>query len=112
MRRPYGRRRFRLFFPVVILAALMGITYIVYWLWNHVLVPVTSVRAVTFWQAMGILVLFRILFGGFKFGPPRGRPPFEGGPNWREKWHQMSEEDRAKFKNEWREWRSRGWKRS
>ena len=101
MRTPYGRRRFG-FIPIAISMALLGLTYVVYWLWNHVLVAVTGVRVVTYWQAMGLLVLSRILFGGFKFGPPGNRPHFGGGPNWREKWRQMSDEERAKFKSEWR----------
>lgn len=101
MRTPYGRKRFG-FFPLLMLLALAFITFVVYWLWNNVLVAVAAVRAVTYWQAMGLLVLSRILFGGFKFGRPGGGPPAYGGPHWREKWRQMSDEERAKFKNEWR----------
>lgn len=101
MRTPYGRRRFR-FFPMLILLALAFISFVVYWLWNNVLVAVTGVRTVTYWQAIGLLVLSRILFGGFKFSRPTGGPNYGSGPHWREKWRQMSEEERAKFKNEWR----------
>ncbi|UFH51880.1 hypothetical protein [Spirosoma sp. KNUC1025] len=105
MRTPYGRRRFG-FFPMLILLALAFITYVVYWLWNNVLVAVVPVKAVTYWQAMGILVLSRILFGGFKFGRPSGGPSFGAGAHWREKWRQMNDEDRAKFRSEWhRRWR-------
>ena len=105
MRTPYGRRRFG-FFPLLILMALALITFVVYWLWNNVLVTVTGVKTVTFWQAMGILVLSRILFGGFKFGRPAGGPNYGGGHPWREKWNQMNAEERVKFKNEWRSrWR-------
>lgn len=102
MRNAYGRRRF--FFPFFILMALFAFSFAVYWLWNNVLVAVVPVKAVTFWQAMGLLVLSRILLGGFKAGGPAGRPNFggPGGPPWREKWRQMSEEERAKFKHEWR----------
>lgn len=101
MRTPYGRKRFG-FFPLLMLLALAFVTFVVYWLWNNVLVAVVPVRAVTYWQAMGLLALSRILFGGFKFSRPAGGGPYGGGPHWREKWRQMSEEDRAKFKNEWR----------
>jgi hypothetical protein len=99
MRKPY--RRVRFFFPVFILLALLAFSFAVYWLWNNVLVAVVSVKPVTYWQAMGLLILCRILLGGFRAGPRAGGPP-QGGPNWREKWRQMSDEDRAKFKNEWR----------
>ncbi len=101
MKNAYGRRRFG-FFPLFILVALLVFSFVVYWLWNNVLVAVVAVRTVTYWQAMGLLVLSRILLGGFKFGPPGGGPPYGGGPPWREKWQKMSEEERAKFKSEWR----------
>jgi hypothetical protein len=45
---------------------------------------------------LGLLALSRILFGW-----PRGGWGGKGG-HWREKWGQMSDEDRAKFKEEWR----------
>jgi hypothetical protein len=40
---------------------------IVLQLWNWLLPPLFGVRQITFWQALGILVLCRILFGGFGF---------------------------------------------
>src|SRR5258708_37326083 len=42
-------------------------------LWNWLLPTMFGFRQVTFWQALGILALCRILFGGFGFsggGPP------------------------------------------
>ena len=38
---------------------------IVLLLWNWLLPPLFGVSQITFWQALGILVLCRILFGGF-----------------------------------------------
>jgi len=39
-------------------------TFILFWLWNAVLVrAVTIVNPITFWQALGIAVLARLLFG-------------------------------------------------
>lgn len=100
MRHPYRRRRF--FIGPFILLALLGVTFVVYWLWNNVLTAVTTaVRPVTYWQALGLLILFRILLGGFKFGSPVGRTPYNRA-NWGEKWRQMSDEDRTKFKEEWK----------
>jgi hypothetical protein len=34
-------------------------------LWNWLLPPLFGWRQITFWQALGILALCRILFGGF-----------------------------------------------
>ena len=61
--------------------------YIVQHLWNWLLPALFGFREVTFWQALGILVLSRILFGGFgmhgsdKSGPRRrkGMTPEERG---------------------------------
>ena len=38
---------------------------IVLLLWNWLLPPLFGIREITFWQALGLLVLCRILFGGF-----------------------------------------------
>lgn len=108
MKTPY--RRIRFFVPLFILIALGGLSYVVFWLWNNVLVAVVPVKAVTFWQAVGLLALSRILFGSFKFGPGNGRfrggeGAFRGGEGpqqWRSKWRQMTDEDRMKFRNEWK----------
>ncbi|WP_223834018.1 hypothetical protein [Spirosoma profusum] len=98
----HPKRRRRIFFPFFFLLAFMALTGVVYGLWNNVLVNVVPVKSVTYWQAMGLLILFRILLGGFRFGPPGGRPFNGGPPHWRDKWRNMSDEERAKFKNEWR----------
>jgi len=57
--------------PLAILAligfiALGGV--IVQQLWNRVLPPLFGWHEITFWQALGILVLCRILFGGWSGG--------------------------------------------
>jgi len=84
-------------------------SYVVMFLWNHVLVAVTGVLAVDFWQAMGILVLSKILFGGFRGGNGfRGRGPWN--PEMKEKWASMTEEERKNFKQEWRN-RCKSWGR-
>lgn len=36
-------------------------------LWNSLLPPLFDLPQITFWQALGLLVLSRILFGGFGF---------------------------------------------
>ena len=39
------------------------------WLWNQLMPAIFGLHAINFWQALGMLVLCKILFGGF-----RGRP--------------------------------------
>jgi len=89
------------------------LSFIVMALWNNILTVVLHVSAVTFWQALGILVLSKILFGGFK---GKGRWGHRN-EKWRrereemhEKWHTMTPEEREKIKQEWRN-RCRVWKK-
>jgi hypothetical protein len=45
-------------------------------LWNWLLPPLFGLPAITFWQGLGLLMLCRILFGGFgshSSGSPRSR---------------------------------------
>src|SRR6476661_3030487 len=62
-------------------------------LWNWLMPTIFAVRLITFWQALGLLVLSRILFG--RFGGPGRRM------HWRhrmmERWNQMTPEEREKF---------------
>jgi hypothetical protein len=81
-----------------IIAGVFVFSFIVMHLWNAILPSVIHVSAITFWQALGILVLSKILFGGF------------GGRRWggrrhnmmRDKFVNMTSEEREKFRSEWR----------
>ena len=42
------------------------LSFIVMQLWNHLLPEIAGVRTITFWQALGLLILSKILFGGFR----------------------------------------------
>jgi hypothetical protein len=88
--------------PLFILAIAAGIlvfTGIIMLLWNAILPAVLHVGAISFWQAMGILALSKILFGGF-----RGRRHFGGGWQWKRqmyvKWQNMTDEEREKMKDQ------------
>jgi hypothetical protein len=77
---------------LIVLAAAALFGYVVQQLWNSLIPAIVGGRAITFWQALGILLLCKILFGGF-----RGR----GGMYWRhrrgERWEKMTPEEREKF---------------
>lgn len=78
----------------VIFIALGG--WIVRELWNWLLPALFEVRPITFWQALGVLALSRILFGGFGFhGSNRG------GYRRRmaERWEKMTPEERERFRD-------------
>lgn len=48
---------------VIIGAAVFG--FIVESLWNVLIPPIFGWHTITFWQALGLLLLSKILFGGF-----------------------------------------------
>jgi hypothetical protein len=91
-------RKFRIFIPFFVLAFAALLAWAVRGLWNGVLTDVLGVKAVTYWQALGILVLSKILFGGF---PRKGRGRFRG--PWRrrmmqEEWQSLTPEQREKMR--------------
>jgi hypothetical protein len=62
------RKRLILIAPLAILGLVLFIAIggvVVQQLWNWLLPPLFGWRQLTFWQAVGILALCRILFGGF-----------------------------------------------
>jgi len=74
-------------------------TYVVMSLWNWLMPTLFGWHAINFWQALGILVLSKILFGGFRGGPHRDW-------NWRrrmfDRWEKMTPEEREKFRERMR----------
>ncbi len=63
-------------------------------LWNWLGPAIFGARTITFWQALGILILSKILFGGF------GRPGhgFHWRDRMRERWARMTPEERERFR--------------
>src|SRR5437879_9909177 len=99
------RRRWRWIFlaPLAILAMLLFIAIggeVVRQLWNWLLPPLFGWRQITFWQAVGILALCRILFGGFGIHGS-GRSNFRR--RMSERWQHMTPEERERFRQGMRE---------
>ena len=67
---------------------------IVLHLWNWLMPMLFGLREVTFWQAVGILALSRILFGGLGIGGNRSRGRWD---------RHMSAEERARFRQRMRD---------
>ena len=82
-------------------AFLAALGYVVMSLWNAVLPAVAGVHAITFFQAVGLLVLSRILFGGLRGRRLRGW-------HWRgrmqARWQQMTPEEREQFRSRMGSW--------
>jgi hypothetical protein len=65
-------------------------------LWNWLLPTLFGLRSVTFWQAIGLLALCRILFGGFRLGG--GSPRSRMRRRMAERWEQMTPEERENLR--------------
>ena len=94
-----GRWFFRILKVVaIVIVAFTVFGFVVTNLWNYLMPALFGLRTITFWQAVGLIVLGRLLFGGF-------RPGFGGAP-WRrhmmERWERMTPEEREKFRQGWR----------
>jgi len=97
-----GKTPLKIIFGLLVLTAL---GFIVMLLWNAILPDVVNAKTINFWQALGLLVLSKILFGGFGNWGHKKRIMHE---RMHEKWHRMTPEEREKFKEEWRN--RCGWK--
>jgi hypothetical protein len=89
------RKNWLVMAPLAILAMLL-ITFLggelVLYLWNWLVPSLFGLRALTFWQALGLLALCRILFGGLGMhgrGKGRGRM---------DRWQKMTPEERDRFR--------------
>ena len=71
-------------------------------LWNWLLPPMFGWRQLTFWQALGLLALCRILFGGFA-GHRSFRPSFRHRMGMRDRCGRMTPEERDRFRQRVRE---------
>jgi len=57
------KKKFWFIVPLVI-AGIALFVWFFQWLWNILLPEIIGVKAISYWQALGILVLSKILFGG------------------------------------------------
>jgi hypothetical protein len=89
--------------PLAVLGMLLFIVIggeVVLQLWNWLLPTLFGWRQITFWQALGLLALCRILFGGFGFhGASRSR----GRRRMEERCERMTPEERERFRQRMRE---------
>ena len=96
------RKKFFFFIPFIIAGVILLFGWIVMLLWNAILPTAVHAGELSYWQAVGLLILTRILFVGFggkRFGGPGG---FKERMYWKEKWSKMSDEEKLKFKEQWR----------
>lgn len=78
-------------------------TFVTMLLWNNLAAGIFSLPALTFFQTFGLMVLGRLLTGGFGPRGWRGRGYGGGmrGRHMRERWQSMSPEQREQFMQRW-----------
>jgi len=99
------RRRWIFLAPLAILGILLFIAIggeLVLQLWNWLLPPLFGWRQITFWQALGLLVLCRILFGGW-VGHGRSGVRRRMEERMAERCAHMTPEERERFRQRMRE---------
>lgn len=86
-----------LLIPVFIAA----IGFAVMFLWNWLLPNIIGVKAINFWQALGLFVLSKILFGNFGGSRKHQKPSFNN-KAFKQKFMEMTTEEKQQFRNEWK----------
>src|SRR5271169_4087844 len=104
MRTFFYRGRF-IFIPFAIAAFVAVTGFVVMSLWNYLIPAIFHIGAITFWQAVGIFVLCKILFG---FGGKGHRGGMRGGAPWmrhkmEERFKNMTPEEKEQFKAKWKQ---------
>lgn len=78
----------------------VAVTTVVMALWNWLMPEIFGLTVINFWQALGLLLLSKILFGGY-MGKHKKCCHHGDHSGWKEKfkskWQDMSEEDRKKW---------------
>lgn len=99
-------RKKRLLMPIGFLVVTVAFSAIVMLLWNWLMPAIFGLTAISFWQALGLFALARILFGRFGFGSKammhRYMHGMDGNPI-HERWMGMTPEQRREFINKRRQ---------
>lgn len=82
--------------------------FVVMMLWNYTMPAIFGLTTITFWQAISLTILAKILFGGF--GGGKGyKQSHSRGDYWKQRWENMSEEERRQYKSRWQNWCDTRW---
>lgn len=93
---------------IILLVALAGaiMSYIVMMLWNWLMPALVHASLINFWQALGILVLAKILFGfgrGWSHRGHWGNHHYAWKEKMEERLKNMTPEERERFRAEWKQ---------
>jgi hypothetical protein len=99
-------------FFLLVIVGVGAVGWLIMSLWNWLLPTLfDGIHAISYLQALGLFLLCRLLFGGFRGHGHCGwkREPGQWEQRW-ERWQQMSTEERSKFRDALRSTRG-GWGR-
>jgi len=90
--------KLRFFLPIghLIVPAIFSVAVML--LWNWLMPSIFGLMTISFWQALGIIALCRILFGSFD-GGHRWMHGIHNKHDIRKKWLKMTPEERKEFIN-------------
>ena len=86
---------------VMVLLAIAAVGFVTMSLWNWLVPDLFHGPILTFWQALGLLVLSKILF--WSFGKKHHNHGGHWRPYWKDRWTAMRPEDRERFKQKMKE---------
>ncbi|WP_216843043.1 hypothetical protein [Granulicella sp. S190] len=84
-------------FAMFALVGGVAIGFFVKVMWNILMPPIFGWHMITFWQGLGLFVLSKVLFGGFHRHSGGGRNRWRRG--MKERWENMTPEEREKFRS-------------
>ncbi len=86
------------FIPLCFVAFMALFGWLVMALWNWLLPALFGLPSISFWQAAGLLLLCKILFGGLSGGHhAHGHGCHPGHNKLRERWESMTPEERERI---------------
>lgn len=105
----YGNSKFGffakgVFFLVMATVFVFVLGSVVMFLWNALLPDILGAKEITFWQAIGLFVLSRILFGGFRMGGGRHKRKWKNKKKtiWKRKMMGMDDGEKERLKAKWK----------
>lgn len=84
------------FIPLFCIAFVVVFGGCIMLLWNWLMPELFGLPSITFWQAAGLLILCKILFGGFGSNHHHGHGHC-GGNKLRKRWESMTPEERERI---------------
>jgi len=92
-----------IFIPFFFVGMAALVVWVLMLLWNWLMPVLFDLTTISFWQAAGILILSKILFGGFSTGKRGCNGGHSNHQGWKHKfkhkWAKMSDEDKRRWES-------------